>query len=87
MTRLYLTLGLAGAILAGHTAAYVVGRGHGYEKGRVEQMRDSIEAYRQRQEIDHAVDGMDDYGVCVELGGLPDECEQLRGVDASAGGE
>lgn len=56
-----------------------------YYKGRADgqkaQLRATVEAYRKREGIDNEVHGMGDIALCIELGGLRDQCEQqLRGL-------
>lgn len=84
MTPLLYKIGAAvviGALLFG--SGYL--KGHG--DGRIDQLADTVAAYEKRKGIDGDVADMDDVAVCVELGGLRDECEQLRGLDAPAEGE
>lgn len=59
----------------------------GVSSGRIGQLQDTVEAYEKRKGIDDEVSGVDRYRVCVDLGGLPDECEQLRGLDETAEGK
>jgi hypothetical protein len=53
----------------------------GREAGKVEQLKDSVEAYKNRNEINNEVNNLDDIALCIALGGLPDECNELRGLD------
>lgn len=57
----------------------------GAEAGRVAQMREAVEAYQKREDIDNEVHGMGAVRLCIDLGGVPDECEQLRGMEADRG--
>lgn len=59
----------------------------GREAGKVEQLKDSVEAYKTRNEINNEVNNLDDIALCIELGGLPDECNELRGLDETTEGE
>ena len=68
---------LAAVIAAG---AYTKGR----SDGRIAQMQDTVVAYQKRGSIDHAVGQLDGVSMCLELGGLRDDCQQLRGLDGSA---
>ena len=67
---------VAGAL---YGAGYIKGR----SDGRVAAMKDTVEAYQKREGIDQDVSGMDAVGLCLELGGMRDECEQLRGMEAN----
>ncbi|OBQ59567.1 hypothetical protein EFV37_22195 [Mesorhizobium loti] len=72
---------LAGSLLGGlYAFAYSSGRA----AGRVEQLQDTVAAYEKRTGIDNETDSLGRVDLCVELGGLRDECEQLRGLDAAA---
>lgn len=75
------------AIFAVLGAVAIGGYVKGRHSGRIEQLQDTVEAYEKRKGIDDEVSGVDRYRVCVDLGGLPVECEQLRGLDETAEGE
>lgn len=80
----------AGAALGAVVAAgpvYLYGKRDGRQAERVAQLEADVNAFVKRKGIDHEVDGMDRYRICIDLRGLPDECERLRGVDEAAGGE
>ena len=59
----------------------------GKADGRANMLRDTVAAYQKRNAIDGKVRDMDAVAVCVELGGLPDECQQLRWLGSAAEGE
>lgn len=75
------------AVFALVASAAIVGYVKGNSAGRVEQLQDTVEAYEKRKGIDNAVSSVDRYRVCVDLGGMPDECQQLRGLDEAAEGK
>lgn len=75
---------LAAALLGG---VYLYGYQRGEQAARVEQLQDTVQAYLERNRIDDEVDAADRYAVCVELGGMPDDCARLRGVDETAQGK
>lgn len=79
MSALLLKIGLAAAV-----AVALAGGGYwkGRTDGRAAMMKDTIRAYAQREGIDNEIADDDYVALCVRLGGLPDECEQLRGVEA-----
>lgn len=62
-----------------------MGVAFGYMKGResvkINQLKDSVEAYKTRNEINDEVNNLDDFALCLELGGLHHECDQLRRLD------
>lgn len=77
-------LAAGGIVLA--VAALVLGGayGAGYLKGRADGkallLKAAVAAYRERNRIDEKVDGLGADALCIELGGLPDECRRLRGL-------
>lgn len=75
---------LAGGLLGGFYAwAYSSGRA----AGRVEQLQQSVDAYEKRMGIDHDTNSLGRVDLCVELGGVLGECEQLRRLDPAAKGQ
>jgi hypothetical protein len=77
---------VAGAVLAG-TVMYWVGIGAGKREAEVNTLRASVQAEVKRKGIENAVTALDRYAICIDLGGLPDECEQLRRMAETAQGE
>jgi hypothetical protein len=69
------------------TGLYVYAYRQGGQAGKRAQLEATVAAMKNRSKIDDKVSDMDDYSVCIELGGLPDDCRQLRGVDANAEAE
>jgi hypothetical protein len=70
--------------------AVVVGLfGAGYLKGnsdgRVDQLQDSVEAFENRGEVDDEVGNLDDRALCIRLGGVPEQCDELRRLAEAAG--
>lgn len=82
MTAWLWRLGAMAAVVAAVFAAgYVKGKGD----GRVAALKDTVAAYQKRDDVDATVRNMDSVHLCVELGGLPDECAGLRGLEADTG--
>lgn len=52
----------------------------GYSAAQTDTLKASVEAYKKRGGIDEDVKNLGDYQLCLELGGLPSDCEQLRRV-------
>ncbi|RUX03176.1 MAG: hypothetical protein E5V51_00120 [Mesorhizobium sp.] len=84
MSALLWKLGAAAAICA---ALLLVGYTKGRSDGRVAVLVDTVKAYKKRTDVDAKVHDLDAADLCVELGGVRDECEQLRGVDQAAEGK
>lgn len=72
-------------LLAAAVVLLAIVGGAGYYKGRTDgqkaQLKATVEAYRKREGIDDEVHGMGDIALCIELGGLRDQCEQLRRLE------
>lgn len=66
-----------------HTHAYRAGKA----AERLDRLQSDIEAYQKREGIENEVGGMDHYRICIELGGMQSDCEQLRRVEEAAAGE
>ncbi|NEI52731.1 hypothetical protein GR217_34495 [Rhizobium leguminosarum] len=64
-------------------AGYVKGR----STGKIQQMKDTVEAVQKRGEIDNEVGKLGDYSLCLRLGGMPDDCVKLRGMESTAEGQ
>lgn len=64
---------------------------HGFISGRnagqIEQLQDTVEAFQERNAIDENTSQRSDFGLCVDLGGMPDQCDELRRLDKAAGSE
>ena len=58
-------------------AAYCAGTIEGRSQARVEGLKASVEALRERNETDAEIQGLDDYSLCIALNGLHDECSKL----------
>lgn len=80
MSALVLKYALGAAValgLAGTVAGYVKGR----TDGRAAMLKDSIKAWEERAKVDDDIASDDPVALCRRLGGLPDECGQLRRLE------
>ncbi len=80
----------AGAALGALIASgplYLLGTHNGRQQAAVARLQADVDAYVKREGIDHEVDGMERYRICLDLGGLPNDCEQLRGVEETTEGK
>lgn len=68
---------------AGLTIGYIKGE----NAGKVEQLKASVEAFENRKDIDNATQNLDRYGLCIAAAGLPEQCDELRGMDEAAKAE
>jgi hypothetical protein len=78
--------GLLGALVVS-PGVFLYGKHEGRQAAAVDRLEADITAYVKREGIDHEVDGMERYRICLNLGGLPDDCGQLRGVEEATEGE
>lgn len=75
--------GAALGVLVSVLPAYMYGHSQGYNAAQVDQLKASVEAQAKREGIENEVSDMDRYAICIDLGGLPDQCKQLRGMEKS----
>ena len=66
---------LALAALVALGGIYKAGEWRGYQKGQTEQLRASVEAFKNRQGINDETRNLDDRALCLRLGGMPDQCK------------
>ncbi len=74
--------------LAAVLAAFLMAVG-GYAYGTIkERQRTAVaaaeataKAIQKRADVDEQIIGMDSYRLCLDLGGLQSDCEQLRGLE------
>lgn len=50
----------------------------GHKAGRVSQLKDTVTAYNRRIGIDDKANSLGRVDLCLELGGLLDECQRLE---------
>lgn len=73
----YLKIG-AGAALGAFLAvlpAYYYGKHEGRQQAAVAALTATVKATKDRTNENDTIKALDAYGLCVELGGLPDDCE------------
>lgn len=75
------------AVVAVVAAAFSFGYYRGDAAGRVAQLKDTVAAYETRKDIDTNTAALGDYDLCRALGGLHDQCLELRGLDEAAKGK
>lgn len=68
-------------------ASLLLGFYGGIQHGRQQQLADSVVAYQKSEKIHADVGGRDDYRICLDLGGVPEQCDELRGLAKAAGRE
>lgn len=73
----------AGAVLGALIASapvYFYGKHEGRQQAAVEAARQTAAAIQERARTDETIKSLDASALCIELGGLPDQCIQLRGL-------
>lgn len=72
-----------GLLTWSHLATYKAGK----DAERLARLRSDVEAYQKREGIENEVGGMDRVRICLELGGMQSDCEQLRGLEEATSPE
>ena len=73
------------AVIAGLLAGaclYALGRHDGKQQAAYDWALATAKQIQKRAEIDEDIYGLDSVGLCLELGGLQSDCEQLRRVES-----
>lgn len=84
MERLYIGFVVAATIIL---CAYFYGYSTGKHDAKIEQLHASVNAHIKREGIHNEVSAMDRYAVCIDIGGLPDDCNELRRLEESTKSE
>lgn len=67
-----------GMVVAG-VPAYFQGKAHQRQAMAVEAMAKQIQSYKDRNDENASVEALDPVGLCIDLGGVPDDCRtELR---------
>jgi hypothetical protein len=77
---------LAGALVAG-AAMYWAGTIHGKHEAEIAQLQSSVKAEAKRKGIDNEVDASTQYQLCLAVGGLSEQCAELRGLAEATQGK
>lgn len=84
MTKLYLCAGIFIIAVGTLLGAYQYGRSIGKHEAKIQQLQADVDAHVKREEVHNEVSSMDRYAVCIDIGGLPDDCDELRRMEESA---
>lgn len=76
--RVAAVLGLCLAALG----LYWLGKHDGRQDAAIDAAKATAKAIQKRADLDEETINMDARGVCIELGGMQPDCEQLRGLAA-----
>lgn len=64
------------------TAAYQFGRYQQRQQAAISTAQAISKAIQSRVEVNETIENMDSFALCLELGGLRDQCQQLRRLAA-----
>jgi len=76
-------LHIIGALIGGAVSGlffYALGVHDGKQQAALKAAQAVTQAIQNRAGINETIDNMDSIALCVELGGVRDRCEQLRGL-------
>ena len=74
---------ILGAVIGGAVSGlffYALGTHDGKQQAAMKAAQAVTEAIQNRAGINETIDNMDSAALCLELGGVRDQCEQLRGL-------
>lgn len=74
---------IIGALIGGAVSGlffYALGIHEGKQQTALKAAEAVSQAIQNRAGINETINNMDSFALCVELGGLRDQCEQLRGL-------
>ncbi len=74
---------ITGAVIGGAVSGlffYALGQHDGKQDMALKVAQAVTQAIQNRAGINETIDNMDSVALCAELGGVRDQCEQLRGV-------
>lgn len=74
---------ITGAIIGGAVSGlffYALGTHDGKQQAALKAAEAVSQAIQNRAGINETINNMDGFALCVELGGVRDQCEQLRGL-------
>lgn len=63
-------------------AGYVAGANKERQRSALAAAEATAKAIQKRADIDERIINMDAHSLCLELGGVPEQCNQLRGLEA-----
>ena len=76
-----IAIGALAAVIA-LSGAFMLGAHSERYKANIKLNQNIIKAVRSRAGINEKINDMDALALCIELGGVPEQCEQLRGLAA-----
>ncbi|WP_083647312.1 hypothetical protein [Pseudochrobactrum sp. B5] len=72
---------ITGAVIGGAVSGlffYALGQNDGKQDAALKAAQAVAQAIQNRAGINETIDNLDSVALCVELGGMSDQCEQLR---------
>lgn len=75
------TLGASIIAIAAVSGVYLYGKSAGRQETAVKALEKQVEAYKDRNDENDTVEALDPVALCIDLGGVPDDCRaELRRV-------
>ena len=74
---------ITGAVIGGAVSGlffYALGQNDGKQDAALKAAQAVTQAIQNRAGINETINNLDSVALCVELGGMRDQCEQLRGL-------
>ena len=74
---------ITGAVIGGAVSGlffYALGQHDGKQGAALKAAQAVTQAIQNRAGINETIDNLDSAALCIELGGVRDQCEQLRGL-------
>lgn len=68
-------------VCLGAIGMYLLGKHDARQQAALDAAEATIEAIQKRAKVDEKIIGMDGVALCLELGGLQPDCEQLRRLE------
>lgn len=87
MTKLYICAGILVVVVGSLFGTYWYGHSVGKHEAEIEQLRADVDAHVKREGVHNEVSSMDRYAVCIDIGGLPSDCDELRRMEESTEAE
>jgi hypothetical protein len=86
--RIWLPVLALGGLFVWHSRAVSEAETRGRKAGQLDQLQATVKAHELRKGVNDDVSRLSYSDLCAALGGLPDQCRQLRGLGpAAAGGQ
>lgn len=83
MTKLYICVGIFVVAVGSLLGTYWYGYSVGKHDAKIERLQADVDAHVKREGVHNEVSAMDRYAVCIDIGGMQDDCNELRRMEES----